>query len=81
MKDFLNKTWVKITSWVLIIIGTLVLILGGTGADEIAKVPAMVAGILQAIGILIAFIRGMIALKDADKKKETKEVESTENAK
>lgn len=68
MKDFLNKTWVKITSWVLIIIGTLVLILGGTGADEIAKVPAKVAGILQAIGILIAFIRGMIALKDADKK-------------
>lgn len=81
MKDFLNKTWVKITSWVLIIIGTLVLILGGTGADEIAKVPAKVAGILQAIGILIAFIRGMIALKDADKKKETKEVENTENAK
>lgn len=80
MKDFLNKTWVKITSWVLIIIGTLVLILGGTSEADIAKLPSMVAGILQAVGILIAFIRGMIAL--ADKKKETvKEVENTENAK
>lgn len=64
MKNFLNQTWVTITAWCFIIAGTLVLILGGTAASEIAKVPALVAGIISAIGILIVFIKNAIKPKD-----------------
>ena len=64
MKNFLNQVWVKVMAWCFIVLGCVVLILGGTGAAEIAKVPALVAGIVSAIGILIAFIQSMIKPKD-----------------
>lgn len=63
MKDFFSKTWVKITAWVMIALGALVLIISGVTATEIAKVPALVAGIIQAIGLLILFIKGKITGK------------------
>lgn len=63
MKDFLNKTWVKITAWSLVVLGILVLIIGGVTATEIAKVPALIAGVLQAIGLLVLFIKEKITGK------------------
>lgn len=63
MKDFLNKTWVKITAWSMVVLGILVLIVGGVTATEIAKVPALIAGVLQAIGLLVLFIKEKITGK------------------
>ena len=37
MKDFFNKTWVKITSWIFLLVGAVALILGGTSVAEIGK--------------------------------------------
>jgi len=68
MLNFLSKLWVQITAWVFIIIGTLVLLLGGVTAGDIAKVPALVAGILSAIGLLIVFIKKMLQKKDTTEK-------------
>lgn len=64
MKNWINQVWVRVMAWCFIVLGCVVLILGGTGAAEIAKVPALVAGIISAIGILIAFIQSMIKPKN-----------------
>lgn len=64
MREFLNQKWVQITAWCCVIIGSLVLILTGTGAAEIAKVPALVFGIVEAIGLLIIFVKKMLPSKD-----------------
>lgn len=69
MKNFINQMWVQITAWCFIVAGTLVLLLGGVTAGDIAKVPALVAGIISAIGLLVVFIKKMITPKDNDKKK------------
>ena len=68
MKDFFNKTWVKIVAWIFIIVGTLVLLLGGTKVGDIVKVPELVFGILEAVGLLIVFIRSMLQKKDTTNK-------------
>lgn len=67
MKNWLNQKWVQIVAWCFIIAGTLVLLLGGVAAGEIAKVPALVAGILSAIGLLVVFIKKMITPTDKAK--------------
>lgn len=64
MKNWLNQKWVQIMAWCFIIAGTVVLLLTGTSAAEIAKVPVLVAGIISAIGILIVFIKNAIKPKD-----------------
>lgn len=68
MKDFFNKTWVKITSWIFLLIGAVALILGGTSVAEIGKGVELVAGIISAVGLLVVFIKEMIEKKDAAKK-------------
>lgn len=68
MKDFFNKTWVKITSWIFLLIGAAALILGGTSVAEIGKGVELVAGIISAVGLLVVFIKEMIEKKDAPKK-------------
>ena len=68
MKDFFNKTWVKITSWIFLLIGAVALILGGTSVAEIGKGVELIAGIISAVGLLVVFIKEMIAKKDAAKK-------------
>jgi uncharacterized membrane protein len=68
MKDFFNKTWVKIMAYVFIIIGTLVLLLGGTKVGDISRIPELVFGIVEAVGVLILFIRGLLQKKDTAKK-------------
>ncbi len=64
MKNFLNLKWVKILSWVFILIGTVVLLLGGTTVEDLTKIPSLVWGIILAIGLLITFIREQINKKD-----------------
>lgn len=68
MKDFLNKTWVKIVGWIGLIICAAVLILGGTSVAEIGEGVELVAGIIQAVILLIAFIKKMLEKKDAANK-------------
>lgn len=64
MKDFFNKTWVRITSWVFIVIGTVVLLIGGTKVTDITKVSELVFGVVEAVGVLILFIKGLLQKKD-----------------
>ena len=68
MKEFFQKVWVRIVAWVFIVIGTLVLLLGGTEVGDIVHVPELVFGIVEAVGVLILFIRGLLLKKDATKK-------------
>lgn len=68
MKDFFNKTWVKITSWIFLLVGAVALILGGTSVAEIGKGVELVSGIIAAIGLLIAFIRDMLNKKNTQAK-------------
>lgn len=65
MKDFFSKTWVKITSWIFLLVGAVALILGGTSVADIGNGVELVAGIITAVGLLVTFIREMIAKKDA----------------
>lgn len=68
MKDFFNKTWVKVVSWVFLLIGTVALILGGTSVADIGKGVELVSGIIAAIGLLVAFIREMLNKKNSKAK-------------
>ena len=68
MKDFFNKTWVKVTSWIFLLVGAVALILGGTSVAEIGKGVELVAGIISAVGLLVVFIKEMIEKKNATKK-------------
>lgn len=68
MKDFFNKTWVKITSWIFLLVGAVALILGGTSVADIGNGVELVAGIITAIGLLIAFIRDMLNKKNTQAK-------------
>ena len=65
MAEFFKQTWVKLTAWILVVIGTLVLILGGTSVGEITRIPELVFGIVEAVGVLILAIRGLLLKKDA----------------
>lgn len=68
MKNFFNKLWVQIVAWMFIIIGTLALLLGGTSVSDIVKVPELVFGIIEAVGLLIIFIKKLLQKKDSDSK-------------
>ena len=64
MKDFLNKTWVVVTGWILLLLGAATLIAGGTPVVDVNEGVELVAGIISAITLLIAFIRKMLNKKD-----------------
>jgi hypothetical protein len=68
MKDFFNKTWVKITSWIFLLVGAVALILGGTSVADIGNGVELVAGIITAVGLLVEFIREMLNKKDTQTK-------------
>ena len=63
MKDFLNKTWVTIVGWVLLIASTVILILGGTPVTDINEGVTLTVGIIDAVVLLVAFIRGKLNKK------------------
>lgn len=68
MKDFFNKTWVKVVSWIFLLIGAASLILGGTSIADIGKGVELIAGIITAIGLLVEFIREMLNKKNEQAK-------------
>ena len=61
--NFLNQKWVKIVSWIMIIIGVAVQILDGTDVGDINQVVELVFGIIQAIGLLIIAIGKLLQKK------------------
>ena len=68
MKNFLNKVWVQVVVWIMVVIGTAVLILDGVDAGKVAQIPTLVFGIIEAIGVLILFIKNLLQAKDTSKK-------------
>ncbi len=68
IKAFLNNKVVQIIAWLLLVISTLVLILGGVSAGDITKVPTFIVGIMEAVALFIVFIKKMLQAKDTDKK-------------
>lgn len=68
MKDFFNQLWVRVLSYIFIILGTLALILGGTAVGDIVQIPELVFGIVEAVGLLILFIRKLLNKKATDGK-------------
>ena len=68
IKALLNNKAVQIVAWTLLAISTLVLILGGVSAGDIAKVPTFIVGIVEAVALFIIFIKKMLQAKDTDKK-------------
>lgn len=67
IKAFFNNKVVQIVAWILLAISTLVLILGGVSAGDIAKVPTFVVGIVEAVALFIVFIKKMLQA-NTDKK-------------
>ena len=65
MKDFLNKTWVVVVGWIGLIISSVLLLISGTSVAEIGDGVQLVAGIVEAVILLIAFIRVKINKKNA----------------
>ncbi len=63
--DFFKKTWVVIMAFVFIIIGTIILLLGGTTVVDINNVVELIGGVLSAIGLLIVAIKKLLQKKDA----------------
>ena len=68
IKAFFNSKIVQIIAWILLAVSTLVLVLGGGSAGDIAKVPTFVVGIVEAVALFIVFIKKMLQAKDTDKK-------------
>lgn len=63
MKNFLNQTWVKVISWIMIIIGVVIQLLNGVSVVEINKTIEMIFGIVQAVGLLIIAIQKLLQKK------------------
>lgn len=64
MKNFFKNIWVQVIAWIMVAVGTAVLILGGVDAGNVAKIPTLIFGIIEAIGVLILFIKSMLQAKD-----------------
>ena len=64
IKAFFNNTIVKVVCWVVLAVDVVGLILGGVSVAEIGKGVELVAGIISAVALLIAFISNMINKKE-----------------
>ena len=54
--NFFKQKWVKVTGFVLLIAGAVILILGGLTKEDISKTIVLVDGIIIAVGALITAI-------------------------
>lgn len=68
MWSFINNKVVQAIAWILLALSSLILILAGVNAGDIAKVPTMIVGIVDAVALLIIFIKKMLQAKDTTKK-------------
>lgn len=62
--DFFKKTWVRVTGFVLLIVGIAILLLGGLSKEEISHTVVLVDAIIIAIGGLITYIVGHVTIKE-----------------
>ena len=60
IKAFFNNKIVKIVAWVILALDVVLLILGGASVAEIGKGVELVAGIVSAVALLIAFIASLV---------------------
>ena len=74
--NFFKQKWVKITGFVLLITGTVILILGGLTKEEISKTVVLVDGIIIAVGLLITAVVSFVNRKELKKLKEQKQLEN-----
>lgn len=58
MTDFFKKTWVAITSWVLIVAGVVSLVLGGTTEGEINT---LVGYVVTGVGLVASIVTYIIS--------------------
>ena len=60
IKAFFNNTIVKVVAWVILALDVVVLILGGATSAEIGSGVELVAGIVGAVALFIAFVAGKL---------------------
>lgn len=60
IKAFFNNKIVKIVAWVILALDVVLLILGGASVAEIGKGVELVAGIVSAVALLVAFIASLV---------------------
>jgi len=60
IKAFFENKIVKVVSWIILAVVSVVLILGGVSTVEIGKGIELVGGIVTAIATLVIFIGGKI---------------------
>ena len=65
---FINNKVVQCVAWIMLALSSLILILAGVKAGDIAKVPTMVVGIVDAVALLIIFVKKMLQAKDTTNK-------------
>ena len=65
--NFFKQKWVKVTGFVLLIAGAVILILGGLTKEELSKTIVLVDGILIAVGALITAVVTYINGKELKK--------------
>ena len=61
--NFLNQTWVKVVSWIMIAVGVVIQLIDGVTVGDINAVVEMIFTIIQAIGLLIAAIGKLLQKK------------------
>lgn len=61
--NFLNQKWVKIVSWVMIVVGILVQLADGVSVVEINEVVQLIAELVQAFGLVIMAIAKLLQKK------------------
>ena len=66
--NFLKKTWVMVMAFAFIIIGTVVLLLGGTSVGDINNVIELIAGILSTTGVSVVALKQLLIKKDTTNK-------------
>ena len=65
--NFFKQKWVKITGFVLLIAGAVVLILGGLTKEDLSKTILLVDGIVVAVGALITAVVAYVNGKELKK--------------
>jgi len=63
IKNFLNQKWVKVVSWVMIVIGVIVQLLDGVSVVEINEIIENISTIVQLVGLLIVAIGKLLQKK------------------
>ena len=60
IKEFFQNKWVKLTAWLLIVIGTVVLAIAGATSAEVSGAITLTFAIVAAVSALIAYISGKL---------------------